>query len=158
MSQSEANAQKSISSSSKPRIVTCAGLADFEEHIRKAIAYRAYEIYESRGRGDGSDMGDWFSAEKELVKPANVQITESGGQLSVRAMVAGFSAGEIQLGVSPNRLIIWGEAARATGGDGPAHLLGEINLPVPVNPGKASVTLNGETLEFQAPKEKSNAA
>lgn len=158
MGQSEANAQKSTLPSSKPRIVTCAGLADFEEHIRKAIAYRAYEIYELRGRGDGSDMGDWFSAEKELVKPANVQVTELGGQLSVRAEVAGFSAGQIQLGVSPNRLIIWGEAAKPARTGGAAHLLGEINLPAPVDPDKASATLNGGTLEFQAPKEKSNAA
>ncbi|HEV2416383.1 MAG TPA: DUF2934 domain-containing protein [Terriglobia bacterium] len=158
MGQSEANAQKSTSSSSKPRIVTCAGLADFEEHIRKAIAYRAYEIYESRGRGDGSDMGDWFSAEKELVKPANVQVTESGDQLRVQAKVAGFSAGQIQLGVSPNRLIIWGEGARLAGTGSAAHLLDEINLPAPVDPDEASAILNGETLDFQAPKEKSNAA
>ena len=31
-----------------------------------AIARRAYEIYESRGRIDGSDVEDWLQAEREL--------------------------------------------------------------------------------------------
>ncbi|MGH9378446.1 MAG: DUF2934 domain-containing protein [Terriglobia bacterium] len=158
MSQSEANGQKSTPSSSKPRIVTRSELADFEDSIRKAIAYRAYELYQSRGRNHGGDMEDWFLAEKELMKPANVQITESGGQVSVRAGVPGFSADKVQLGVSPQRLIIWGETARPGGAGGAVRLLGEINLPVPVNPGKASATLSGEILEFQAPKERSNTA
>ncbi|MGH9345130.1 MAG: DUF2934 domain-containing protein [Terriglobia bacterium] len=158
MTQSEANTHKSTPPSNKLRIVTCSGLADFEDSIRKAIAYRAYELYESRGRRDGSDMGDWFSAERELIKPTNVQIVESGGQISVRATVAGFSADKIRLGVSPNRLIIWGEAARPGESGGSTHLLGEINLSAPVDPSKASATLTGKTLEFRAPKEKSNAA
>ena len=31
-----------------------------------AIAHRAYEIYESRGRIDGRDVEDWLQAEREL--------------------------------------------------------------------------------------------
>jgi len=31
-----------------------------------AVAERAYEIYESRGRRDGYDMEDWLQAEREL--------------------------------------------------------------------------------------------
>jgi hypothetical protein len=31
-----------------------------------AIARRAYEIYESRGRADGYDVEDWLQAEREL--------------------------------------------------------------------------------------------
>ncbi len=30
------------------------------------IAARAYELWEARGRTDGSDLEDWFKAEKEL--------------------------------------------------------------------------------------------
>jgi hypothetical protein len=30
------------------------------------IAQRAYELYCARGRSDGSDMDDWFAAEREL--------------------------------------------------------------------------------------------
>jgi len=31
------------------------------------IARRAYEIYRSRGGGDGLDMDDWLQAERELL-------------------------------------------------------------------------------------------
>ena len=31
-----------------------------------AIARRAYELYELRGRQDGNDWDDWFQAEDEL--------------------------------------------------------------------------------------------
>jgi hypothetical protein len=31
-----------------------------------AVAQRAYEIYESRGRIDGYDVEDWLQAEREL--------------------------------------------------------------------------------------------
>ncbi len=34
---------------------------------RERIARRAYELYLARGAGDGRDMDDWFTAERELV-------------------------------------------------------------------------------------------
>lgn len=150
----EASIRQSSSPSNKLQIFTGAGLAEFEERIRKTIAYRAYEIFESRGRRDGSDMSDWFSAENELVKPTSVQIEEAGGRLRVRAGVAGFS--RIQIGAATSRLIVWGEAARPTGSA--AHLLGEIKLPAPIDPDKASAALTGETLEFHAPEVAASAA
>ena len=30
------------------------------------VAQRAYQLYQERGGGDGRDMDDWFSAEREL--------------------------------------------------------------------------------------------
>jgi HSP20 family molecular chaperone IbpA len=158
MTQPENGGEKSSLSSTRPRIITCEGLGALEEDIQRAIAYRAYELYESRGRNHGRDMEDWFSAEKELIKPANVQIADSGGQLSVRAGVAGFNARNIQLGVSQRRLIIWGEAANPGVTRGTIHMLGEINLPVEVDPRKAVARVSDEVLEFRAPREKSGAA
>lgn len=32
----------------------------------QAVARRAYEIYQARGRTDGSDLDDWLQAEREL--------------------------------------------------------------------------------------------
>jgi hypothetical protein len=36
--------------------------ADLEEQIRR----RAYELYETRGRGEGHDVEDWLEAEAEI--------------------------------------------------------------------------------------------
>jgi Protein of unknown function (DUF2934) len=33
---------------------------------REAIARRAFDLYEKRGRQDGHDMDDWLLAEREL--------------------------------------------------------------------------------------------
>jgi len=41
----------------------------FSSVYHEAIARRAYEIYLSRGAGDGLDLEDWLQAECELVKP-----------------------------------------------------------------------------------------
>jgi hypothetical protein len=34
----------------------------------EAIARRAFELYEKRGRQDGRDVDDWLQAEQELVR------------------------------------------------------------------------------------------
>ena len=39
---------------------------DRELPSHDAIARRAYELYELRGRQDGHDWDDWFQAEDEL--------------------------------------------------------------------------------------------
>jgi hypothetical protein len=39
---------------------------DFQANNNEAIARRAYELYESRGREDGQDQEDWFQAEREV--------------------------------------------------------------------------------------------
>lgn len=37
-----------------------------EVPTREQIAQRAYELYEQRGCGQGKDLEDWLTAEKEL--------------------------------------------------------------------------------------------
>jgi hypothetical protein len=42
------------------------GDGDGQTELRSLIARRAYEIYEERGRNDGSDVADWLRAEVEV--------------------------------------------------------------------------------------------
>lgn len=42
------------------------GDGDRQTELRGLIARRAYEIYEERGRHDGSDVADWLRAEIEV--------------------------------------------------------------------------------------------
>ena len=42
------------------------GADDGQAQLRGLIARRAYEIYEERGRHDGSDVADWLRAEVEV--------------------------------------------------------------------------------------------
>ena len=37
-----------------------------EEDIKEKIRWRAYELYELRGKQDGHDLDDWLTAEVEI--------------------------------------------------------------------------------------------
>jgi hypothetical protein len=41
------------------------------------VAQRAYELYLARGGGDGGDMDDWLSAERELREPRSQRDPEA---------------------------------------------------------------------------------
>lgn len=136
----------------KPRIVSGEALGALEQAIQRTIALRAYDVYESGGRAHGNDLGDWFTAENELIKPSNVQVADSGGAIRLSAGVSGFGASDLQIGVSRRRVIIWGEHARGGSSGGDAPLLGEIDLPAEVNPAKASATVSGGVVQVQVIK------
>jgi len=38
-----------------------------EREVQEAISLRAYEIYQCRGGGHGSDLNDWLQAETEVL-------------------------------------------------------------------------------------------
>ena len=41
--------------------------------LETRIAWRAYELYEKRGRGDGHHLEDWFEAERQIGKEMEQQ-------------------------------------------------------------------------------------
>lgn len=157
MGQPEKGATKGAGASIKPKIVFGEALGALEESIQKSIAMRAYHIYQSRGGDHGNDMRDWFTAESELIKPANVEVNDAGGVLTVHADVAGFTAADFQIGVSPRRLIIWGQSPQGAPPAAASQMLGEIDLPAAVDPAKTSATVSAGVFEWQAAKAKSAA-
>jgi len=40
---------------------------------RERVAVRAYELYVARGCGEGQDLEDWLSAERELNGASNIE-------------------------------------------------------------------------------------
>jgi hypothetical protein len=46
--------------------------ASFDE-LKHRIQVRAYELYEMRGKGDGSALEDWLQAEAELTEPRTLR-------------------------------------------------------------------------------------
>ncbi|MGH9355196.1 MAG: DUF2934 domain-containing protein [Terriglobia bacterium] len=141
--------------SAKPRIVYGEQLGALEEAIQKAIAYRAYEMFESKGRTHGHHMEDWFDAERDLIRPANIEITDGPNGIALRAGVPGFQAENVQIGVSPRKIIIWGRVSSA--GTTPRRkmpqMLAEIELPSAIDAKHARAVMNNEVLDFAAPKQ-----
>jgi len=77
--------------------------------IHDALARRAFDIFESRGRSPGHELEDWSRAESELLHPVPVNVTESNGQYIVRAEVPGFGGKDLEVMVKPLSLRISGK-------------------------------------------------
>jgi len=75
---------------------------DQVEDTFKTIARRAYEIFETNGREFGRDLENWFRAERELLHPVPLNITESDSSLELKAEVPGFTEKELEIGVEPS--------------------------------------------------------
>jgi HSP20 family protein len=129
--------------------------------VQLAIARRAYELFESRGREHGHDWEDWFRAESELLRPVSVTMSESEDRISVRANVLGFEAHELKIGIEPRRITILGEKdVRAAGTEGeiqpvvlyPDQILQVIELGTEVTPENAVIEFQAGLLKFELPK------
>lgn len=137
-------------------------LIEREKRIRDLIAYRAYEIFERRGRGHGSDASDWLLAESEMLFPCRHELKELPDRLIVKAeMPGGFTSDELKVSVEPHRLMVSGERKiDAIYGDEhgghlqamPERIFRVHDLRVEIDSSRATATLRGETLEIIMPK------
>lgn len=155
----EATAVKRVEEPIKP--IKFGSLFDQIENTFNFIACRAYEIFESNGRAFGRDLDDWLRAEKELLHPVPVNITELNGSFEVTAEVPGFTEKEIEVGVEPCRLTIAGKReTKKEEKKGKTiwtescsdQLLRVVDLPAEIETGKVAATLKNGVLELTLPK------
>jgi HSP20 family molecular chaperone IbpA len=161
-------AQKS--KSSRPGLPFSLSLpADLQSKAQKlqlAIARRAHELFEARGREHGHDLEDWLRAESELQCPVSIAMSESNNRVSVRADVAGFDQSEIEVSVEPSRVIILGKKTQSRGttepgtteprGSHPDQIVEVIDLATEVIPERAIVKLREGELILELPAASKN--
>jgi HSP20 family molecular chaperone IbpA len=92
------------------KVVKYTSLFDQMDKTFSALARRAYEIFERNGRVFGRDLENWFQAERELLHPVALNITETDEAFTVKAEVPGFTEKEIEVGVEQGRVTICGHA------------------------------------------------
>ena len=155
----EATAMKKVEETNKP--VKCGTVFNQVEETFNALARRAYEIFDGNGRKRGHDLDDWFQAERELLHPVKVNVTETEGTLEVKAEVPGFNEKELEIGVEPRRLAITGKRETSKeqkngkvvySENSSDQLLRIIELPAEVDATKAAATLKNGVLEVTLPK------
>lgn len=157
--------QKSTELTSPPASMAQANAEEVRweaQGVQLAIACRAYELFETRGREHGHDWEDWFQAESELLRPVSVSTSESEDRVSVRANVFGFEPRELRVSVEPRRITILGKkepsTAETEGGKieyidwYPDQLLQIVDLPTDVIPERSVVELQSGMLKFELPK------
>src|SRR5207245_1885156 len=133
-----------------------------KNEIQNTIARRAYELFESRGSAHGHDSDDWIEAEAEVLYPCRHDLKQSGEAIVFRVdLPSAFAATQLNVSVEPRSLMVSGERESDVmcGGDEPAHfenrtqrIFGVEELPVDVDPSRATAKLKGETLEIVMPK------
>jgi HSP20 family protein len=155
----EATAMKRAEEPIKP--IKYPSLFDQMEGTFNALTRRAYEIFESNGRAFGRDLENWFQAEKELLHPVPVNITESDESFEVKAEVPGFNEKEIEIGVQPSRLTITGKReTKKEEKKGKTvceesctdQILRMVELPSEIETDKVTATLKNGVLELTLPK------
>jgi HSP20 family molecular chaperone IbpA len=144
------------------RLVSAGVMKDRMNEIHSLVASRAYELFEKRGRASGKDINDWLHAEHELIHSCCHDMKESADAFFFHAMMPGsFTPDQLEISVEPRRLIFYGEtevSVTSTNGktiykEPRARRIFRIqDLPVEVEPSKATATLKGDILEVMMPK------
>jgi HSP20 family protein len=134
---------------------------DRARNVYQAVAQRAYELFDGRGRQHGHDLDDWLRAERELQLHVPVEVIEYADHLSVSAEVPGLSEKEIKVNLDPRRLTIGGKREQSTEektretiytSRRSKEVFHQLNLPTEVDPSKATATLKYGVLEIKLPK------
>jgi HSP20 family molecular chaperone IbpA len=155
---------QATNSTTQPAVfrLTASGTAvERTQQISDAIAHRAYELFETRGREHGHDWEDWFRAESALLTPLPARIVDIDGGLKVRAEVPGFTGKDVEVWAEPQRLIIYAKKQKISEPEkGGAVLHGKtsdeifrvLDLPHEIDPDNLTVTVKNEVLEVTLPK------
>ena len=115
----------------RPRIVSSELVRSRSDEIADAVARRAYDTYERRGRVDGHHDEDWRQAEADLVFPLAVTVSDAGPCLTVEAAVPGFDACDVEVCVEPRRVTIAGQrrSSEAIGAECGKRMYRAVELP-----------------------------
>ena len=143
------------------KVVKYGSIFDQIDETFKALARRAYEIFDNNGRIFGRDLDNWLQAERELLHPVALNIHENDEAFTVKAEVPGFTEKEIEVALENGRLTITGKresSKEETKGKTVCaerrsdQLLRIVDLPAEIDAGKATATLKNGILELNLPK------
>jgi HSP20 family molecular chaperone IbpA len=140
----------------QPVAVVEAYVLDRMNETRELIAQRAYEIYQSRRGGHGSDRDDWFGAEEEALYPLEVDRDESDGALRLTAQLPGFDAKDLEVAIGHRRAVICGIHSDSSQPSDTSRkgtkVMQIVELPFDVDPLLARAKLKRGTLEVVLPR------
>lgn len=146
---------------SGPKIVKFETLVERIDSVFNHIARRAYQIFEGHGSQHGHDVEDWLKAERELLCPVDIEMTETDKTLQIKAEVHGFNEKELEVSVEPTRLTITGkhETSKEETKDKMVYsetmasdILRVVALPAEVDAAKVTATVKNGVLNITVPK------
>ena len=143
------------------KVVKYTSLFDQMDETFNALARRAYEIFNGNGRVFGRDLDNWFQAERELLHPVSLNITETDEAFRVKAEVPGFAEKELEVAAEPDRVTITGQRESSKeekkgktvcAENCSDRILRILRLPSEIEADKVTATLKNGVLELTLPK------
>jgi HSP20 family protein len=128
--------------------------------MEERITSRAHEIFLSNGSRWGTELDDWFTAEKELVWKPAVQLKERDNQYELQAAIAGIDPKDVKIDVTPEELLIRGETRSEKKEENgqicysefqSGSLFRSVRFPKPVDPSKVRAEIKNGLLTVFAP-------
>jgi HSP20 family molecular chaperone IbpA len=86
------------------------------DEVIENVRRRAYELFEQRGHRNGSDLDDWFRAEKEFLFPAKCMVKQEPDRYKVSVSIPGFTGKDLKVYTLGDRLVVSGEVAEKSTG------------------------------------------
>jgi HSP20 family molecular chaperone IbpA len=144
-----------------PIVIRTTGLSVEAKEMLDAIARRAYNIFEAKGRIKGRDLDNWLQAEAELFERTPLNIGESQDGVTVLAEVRDFTPKDLEIDLEPKRVTIIGrdrthaeqKAGTSTGSQKrTVRLLRSVQLPVEIDAAHATARFKGGVIELKLKK------
>jgi HSP20 family molecular chaperone IbpA len=85
------------------------------------------------------DVAEWMTTNEDLVYRPAVELTEEGGEFAARVLVPGVHAKDMEVWVTPERLLIKGK-----------QLMRSIEFPRPINPDRVDAEITDGILSIHA--------
>ena len=84
------------------------------DSVFSEVRQKAFHSFLARGEQFGSDLEDWFRAERELFRLPESEMRETDTEFEIRAAVPGFKAEDLDVQVLPELIVIEGRSACET--------------------------------------------
>jgi len=138
-----------------PEVVVHKECTPFLEEVGKAfdaIRAKAFELFDKRGGGPGTDVQDWLAAEQDLFLVPDAHVTETEHEYRVAVDVKGFEDADLHVTAEADHLVIAADMEKFTRNMSESKSMFR-RIPVAgIVPGKVTADLNKTILTITAPK------
>jgi len=132
---------------------------DEAKDLFERVRQHAFELFQSRRGGPGSEVDDWLKAEQDLIWNPESDLVEKDGKFEVQMAVPGFEVKDMQVAATPDALIVRAEATHKHEQDkgnvyfcefGEKELFRRFDLPRPIDVDKVTANLDKGVLHITA--------
>jgi Protein of unknown function (DUF2934) len=128
-----------------------------KKKMNDAVAWRAFELYESHGWAAGHDRENWLQAEADVVRPLDCGTIVQDHRVCLTTNISCFAPGTLELWIEPHRITLCGpnpsrrleRTGPAAAGSGLRNLLFLTHeLDSKVEPAEVTVRFNGPAMHI----------